>query len=124
MLGSVAPIEGLGWGVVMERPMAEAFATVRSMQQRTILVTAIAALIALAVGPFEFVPVEDVELLEGEVGEVGGDEGGAVSGRGHGQDVDGAAHGQAVSGQPAERAVVPRCRRRLLEAEGAADPPG
>ena len=50
VLGSLAPVEWPPWGVVVERPIAEAFATVRSMQLRTLLVTAIAALVALAVG--------------------------------------------------------------------------
>jgi putative nucleotidyltransferase with HDIG domain len=50
VLGSVAPVEGMDWGVVVERPVAEAFTTVRVMQERTLLVTAVAALIALGVG--------------------------------------------------------------------------
>jgi putative nucleotidyltransferase with HDIG domain len=50
VLGSAAPVTGLGWGIIMERPTAEAFATVRSMQQRTVMMTAIAAIIALAIG--------------------------------------------------------------------------
>jgi len=50
VLGSLAPVEWPRWGVVVERPVAEAFATVRSMQLRTLLVTAVAALVALALG--------------------------------------------------------------------------
>jgi putative nucleotidyltransferase with HDIG domain len=50
VLGSLAPVEGWGWGVVVERPAADAFATVRVMWQRTMLVTAIAAIAALAMG--------------------------------------------------------------------------
>ncbi len=50
MLGSAAPIADLGWGVVVERPTAEAFGSVRVMQQRTLVVTGLAALVALAVG--------------------------------------------------------------------------
>jgi putative nucleotidyltransferase with HDIG domain len=50
VLGSVAPIEGWRWGVLVERPVRDAFATVRAMQQRTLLVTALAALVALAIG--------------------------------------------------------------------------
>jgi HD-GYP domain-containing protein (c-di-GMP phosphodiesterase class II) len=50
MLGSAAPISDLGWGVVVERPTAEAFAIVRLMQQRTLLITGLAALLALATG--------------------------------------------------------------------------
>jgi len=50
VLGSVAPVEGIGWGVVVQRPTAEAFATVRVMQQRTLIITAVAAIVALGVG--------------------------------------------------------------------------
>ena len=50
VLGSAAPMPGLGWGVVVERPTAEAFATVHAMQRRTMVVTALAALVALAIG--------------------------------------------------------------------------
>ncbi len=50
VLGSVAQVPQLGWAVVAERPTALAFATIRSMQQRTLVATAVAALIALAIG--------------------------------------------------------------------------
>lgn len=50
MLGSAAPVASLGWGVVVERPTAEAFGSVKVMQQRTLVVTGLAALVALAVG--------------------------------------------------------------------------
>jgi methyl-accepting chemotaxis protein len=50
VLGSVAPVEGWGWGVVVERPTADAFATVRVMQRQTLSVTAVAAIIALRIG--------------------------------------------------------------------------
>ena len=50
VLGSVAPVERLNWGVVVERPTAEAFATVRVMQVRTGLITAVAAIVALGIG--------------------------------------------------------------------------
>lgn len=50
VLGSLAPVESPRWGVVVERPVREAFATVRSMQLRTLEVSAIAALVALALG--------------------------------------------------------------------------
>lgn len=50
VLGSVAPVAGLGWGVVVERPTADAFAPVRAMQRRTLVITALAALVALGVG--------------------------------------------------------------------------
>lgn len=35
VLGSVAPVDDVGWGVVVERPVADAFISVRVMQQRT-----------------------------------------------------------------------------------------
>jgi HD-GYP domain-containing protein (c-di-GMP phosphodiesterase class II) len=50
VLGSVAPVQGLDWGVLVERPTALAFAPVRAMQQRTLLVSAVTALFALAIG--------------------------------------------------------------------------
>lgn len=50
VIGSAAPIPSLGWGVVVERSVADAFAPVRVMQQRTLLVSAVAALVALAIG--------------------------------------------------------------------------
>jgi putative nucleotidyltransferase with HDIG domain len=50
VLGSVAPVRILDWGVVMERPTAEAYAPVRIMQTRTLGFTAIAALISLGIG--------------------------------------------------------------------------
>jgi putative nucleotidyltransferase with HDIG domain len=49
-LGSVAPIPDVGWGVLVERPTEVAFAPVRVMQQRTAMVSAVAALVALALG--------------------------------------------------------------------------
>ncbi len=50
VLGSVSPIAWPAWGVVVERPLAQAFATVRAMQTRTLVVTLIAALLALGIG--------------------------------------------------------------------------
>jgi HD-GYP domain-containing protein (c-di-GMP phosphodiesterase class II) len=50
VLGSVAPVGAFGLGVLVERPTAEAFAPVRVMQQRTLAVTAVAALVALLIG--------------------------------------------------------------------------
>ncbi len=50
VLGSVSPVAWPAWGVVVERPLAQAFATVRAMQTRTLLVTLVAAVIALAIG--------------------------------------------------------------------------
>ncbi len=49
-LGSVAPVPGIGWGILVERPLEEALAPVRVMQQKTAIVSAFAALIALALG--------------------------------------------------------------------------
>ena len=50
VLGSAAPVASLGWGVVLERPTSIAFAPVRVMQQRTLMVSAVAGLVALALG--------------------------------------------------------------------------
>jgi HD-GYP domain-containing protein (c-di-GMP phosphodiesterase class II) len=50
VLGSAAPATSLGWGVILERPTAIAFLPVRVMQQRTLLVSAIAGLVALVLG--------------------------------------------------------------------------
>ncbi len=50
VIGSVAPVGVFGWGVVMERPTSDAFAPVRKSQQRTLGLTAVAALIALGIG--------------------------------------------------------------------------
>ncbi len=50
VLGSMAPVGSFNWGVLMERPTSAAYAPVRVMQARTILSTAIAALISLGIG--------------------------------------------------------------------------
>jgi putative nucleotidyltransferase with HDIG domain len=50
VLGSAAPVTSLGWGVILERPTSIAFAPVRVMQQRTLMVSAVAGLVALALG--------------------------------------------------------------------------
>ncbi|NOZ79568.1 MAG: HD domain-containing protein [Acidobacteria bacterium] len=52
MLGSIAPVGQPRWGVIVERPTAKAFAFVRAMQIRTLIVTGIAAGGALALGYF------------------------------------------------------------------------
>ena len=52
VLGSVAPVESLGWGVLIERPTAEAYASVRVMRQRTLGFSVLAALVALGIGSF------------------------------------------------------------------------
>jgi len=46
----VAPVSGVGWGVLVERPLEEALAPIRVMQQRTAVVSAVAAVVALALG--------------------------------------------------------------------------
>jgi HD-GYP domain-containing protein (c-di-GMP phosphodiesterase class II) len=50
VLGSIAPVGGLGWGVLMERSAAEAYAPVRVSQLRTLGLTALAAVVALGIG--------------------------------------------------------------------------
>jgi len=50
VLGSAAPVPSLGWGVLLERSTSLAFAPVRVMQQRTLMVSAIAGLMALGLG--------------------------------------------------------------------------
>ena len=50
VLGSAAPVTSLGWGVILERPTSIAFAPVRVMQQRTLVVSAVAGLVALGLG--------------------------------------------------------------------------
>lgn len=50
VLASMAPAGVLGWGVLMERPAAEAYAPVLASQWRTLGLTALAALIALGIG--------------------------------------------------------------------------
>jgi putative nucleotidyltransferase with HDIG domain len=50
VLGSVAPVEGAGWAVLVERPAAEAFATVTAMQRSTLVLSVLAGLVALGVG--------------------------------------------------------------------------
>jgi putative nucleotidyltransferase with HDIG domain len=50
VLGAVAPVAGAGWGLLIERPTREAYAPVRVAQQRTLVVSAVAALVALGLG--------------------------------------------------------------------------
>jgi HD-GYP domain-containing protein (c-di-GMP phosphodiesterase class II) len=50
VLGSMAPIPALNWGILIERPTSAAYAPVRVMQTRTFGFTAIAALISLGIG--------------------------------------------------------------------------
>lgn len=71
VLGSVAPIPALGWGVLVERPTSEAFASVRVMQQRTVMVSALAALFALALGSIFsrrlIVPLQSLAGISSEI---------------------------------------------------------
>jgi putative nucleotidyltransferase with HDIG domain len=50
VLGSIAPVNWAGWGVILERPVDEAFEIVEVMQFRTMVVSGITAVIALVVG--------------------------------------------------------------------------
>jgi len=50
VLASMAPAGVLGWGVLIERPAAEAYAPVRTNQLRTLGLIALAALAALGIG--------------------------------------------------------------------------
>jgi putative nucleotidyltransferase with HDIG domain len=50
VLGAVSPVTGAGWGLLIERPTKEAYAPVRVAQQRTLVVSALAALVALVLG--------------------------------------------------------------------------
>lgn len=52
LVGSVAPIGLNGWGVLVERSSFDAFRPVRVMLVRTVIVTAIAGLLALGLGFF------------------------------------------------------------------------
>jgi len=71
VLGSVAPIETLGWGVLVERSTADAFAPVRVMQQRTVMVSALAALLSLALGSMFsrrlIVPLQNLAEISSEI---------------------------------------------------------
>ena len=73
VLGSVAPVRELGWGVVMERPTAEAYAPVRVMKQRTLTLTALAALIALGIGSVLgrrlVIPLQNLASTSSEIAE-------------------------------------------------------
>jgi putative nucleotidyltransferase with HDIG domain len=73
VLGSVAPVQSLGLGVLVERPTAQAFAPVRVMQQRTMLVSALTALFALAIGFILsrrlIVPLQNLATTSSEIAE-------------------------------------------------------
>ena len=77
VLGSVAPVGVLGWGMVVERPTAEAFAPVRVMQQRTLGLSALAALVALGIGlafsrwlttPLQNLAATSSQIADGDLG--------------------------------------------------------
>jgi len=73
VLGSVAPVRELDWGVVMERPTAAAYAPVRVMQHRTLGLTFLAALIALGIGSYLsrrlIVPLQDLAATSSKIAE-------------------------------------------------------
>ena len=50
VLGSLCPVEGLGWAVVSARKMNVAFAALRAMAQRTVLLGVATALVAMIAG--------------------------------------------------------------------------
>ncbi|MEE4271997.1 MAG: HD domain-containing phosphohydrolase [Thermoanaerobaculales bacterium] len=73
VLGSAAPVPSLGWGVIIERPTSVAFAPVKVMQQRTLVVSTIAGLLALGLG-FAFSrrligPLQDLAHISSEISE-------------------------------------------------------
>ncbi len=76
VLGSIAPLQWPNWAVVVERPTATAFASVRAVQRRTLVLTVIAAAAALGVGfalsrylirPLQTVTDVTSELAEGNL---------------------------------------------------------
>ena len=73
VLGSVAPVRELGWGVVMERPTAAAYAPVRVMQHRTLGLSALAALTALGIGSILgrrlIIPLQNLASTSSEIAE-------------------------------------------------------
>ncbi len=73
VVGSVAAVEDTGWGILVERSTADSFAPVRETQKRTILVSAVAGLIALAVGSFLSrrltSPIQELDRVSSEIAE-------------------------------------------------------
>ncbi len=73
VLGSVAPVESLGWGVLIERPTAEAYASVRIMRQNTLGYSVLAALAALGIGSFLgrrlVVPLQNLASTSSQIAE-------------------------------------------------------
>ncbi len=73
VLGSAAPVSSLDWGVVLERPTAVAFAPVEVMQHRTLMVSAVAGLVALGLG-FAISrrmigPLQELDRISSEISE-------------------------------------------------------
>lgn len=73
LVGSVAGVEGTGWGIIVERSMADAFAPVRGMLMRTVIVSGIAGLVALAIG-FLFArrlirPIQELDKVSSQIAE-------------------------------------------------------
>jgi HD-GYP domain-containing protein (c-di-GMP phosphodiesterase class II) len=73
VLGSVAPVRELNWGVVIERPTSAAYAPVRVMKYRTLTLTALAALIALGIGSILgrrlIIPLQNLAATSSEIAE-------------------------------------------------------
>ncbi len=73
LVGSVAPIGVNGWGVLVERSSVEAFRPVRVMVVRTIIVTAVAGLLALGLGFFLaqrlIGPIQKLDRVSSEIAE-------------------------------------------------------
>jgi putative nucleotidyltransferase with HDIG domain len=73
VLGSVAPVESLGWGVLIERPTAEAYASVQVMRQRTLGFSVLAAVVALGIGAFLgrrlVVPLQNLASTSSQIAE-------------------------------------------------------
>lgn len=64
VVGSVAGIAGTGWGLIVERSTKEAFAPVRGMLIRTMIVSGLTGLMALGIGFFA------ARRLTGPIGEL------------------------------------------------------
>ncbi len=78
VLGSVAPIDGVGWAVLVERPTAEAFASVRAIQGSTLVLSVLAAIVALGIGigmsrylthPIQELAAASSRIAEGDLAE-------------------------------------------------------
>jgi putative nucleotidyltransferase with HDIG domain len=69
----VAPVESLGWGVLIERPTAEAYASVQVMRQRTLGFSVLAAVVALGIGAFLgrrlVVPLQNLASTSSQIAE-------------------------------------------------------